>query len=174
MIRGFELAFRAVTGIGLVMEASIGEGAAETLVEEQEEKSDLQALSGEAVGVSAAIALKQSVAFELAQVVAELVQTVVLGRKIKRGENGLVDLLGGPSTHGRTPVQENLQQADDTNIVEADAGIADRADGDGQGEPLEEREVHMHIQRAGLKTSETVSDDLKLLAYGVEVIQSFP
>ena len=70
-------------------------------------------------------------AFQLAQVVAELVQTVVLGRKIERGENGLVDLLGGPSAHGGAPVQENLQQADYTDILEADAGIADRADGDG-------------------------------------------
>src|SRR5215472_16001294 len=136
MIGGFELAFRAVTGVGLVMKASIGEGAAETRVEEQEEKSDVQALGGEAVRVSAAIALMQSVAFQLAQVVAQLVQSVVLGRKIKRGENGLVDLLGGSSTHGRARVQENLQQADDTNIVEANARIADRADGDGQGEPL--------------------------------------
>ena len=36
MIRGFEFAFRPVIGVGLVMEATIGERAAETLVEEQE------------------------------------------------------------------------------------------------------------------------------------------
>ena len=115
------------------------------------------------VGVSAAIALEQSVAFQFAQVVAELVQTVVVGRKIKPGENGLVDLLGGPSAHGRAPVQENLQQADYTDILEADAGIADRADGDGQGEPLEKREVHMHIQRLGLKVGKTIGDCAELL-----------
>ena len=44
-------------------------------------------------------------------------------------------------------MQENLQQADNADILEADAGIADRAGGDGQGEPLEKREVHVHIQR---------------------------
>ena len=64
-------------------------------------------------------------AFQLAQVVAELVQAVVLGGESKRGENGLVDLLGGPAAHGRAPVQENLQQADDTDILDADAGMAD-------------------------------------------------
>jgi len=104
------------------------------------------------------------VAFQLAQVVAELVQAVILGRKIKRGENGWVDLLGGPSAHRRASVQKNLQQADDTDIVNADTGIADGADGEGQGETLEKREVHMHIQSLGLKASEAIGDDLKLLA----------
>jgi hypothetical protein len=36
MIRGFEFAFRPVIGIGLVMEATMGERAAEALVKEQE------------------------------------------------------------------------------------------------------------------------------------------
>ena len=126
VIGSFEFAVRLVLGIRLVMEATVGEWTAEALVEEQEEERDLHALSGEPVGIATAIALEQPVAFQLAQVIAELVQTVSLGRKIKGGENGFVDLLGSPAAHGRAPVQENLQQADDTDVLDTDAGKADR------------------------------------------------
>ena len=84
-----------------------------------------------------------------------------------------MDLLGGPAAHGRASMQENLQQADDTDILDADAGIADRADGNGQGKPLEQREIDVHIQSLGLEAGKAVGNDLKFLTYGVEVIQSF-
>jgi hypothetical protein len=42
-------------------------------VEEQEEERDLNAFGGETIGVAGAVALQQPVAFELAQVVAELI-----------------------------------------------------------------------------------------------------
>jgi hypothetical protein len=38
-------------------------------------------------------------------------------------------------------MQENLAEADDARIVDFDARIADRADGDGQSNPLQERKV---------------------------------
>ena len=58
------------------MKAAVGERATETLVEEQEQERDLDAFGGQPVGVAAAIALEQAVAFEFAQIVAELVQAV--------------------------------------------------------------------------------------------------
>ena len=61
---------------GAVMEAAMGERAAEPFVEEEEEQGYLDTFRGKAVGVSGSIALQQPVAFELAQVVAELVQAV--------------------------------------------------------------------------------------------------
>jgi hypothetical protein len=62
-------------------------------------RSTTCALGGEPISVSATIALEQSVAFQLAQIVAKFVQTVGLGRELKRGEDGVVDLLGGPAAH---------------------------------------------------------------------------
>ena len=174
MIRGFEFAFRPVIGIGLVMEATIGERAAETLVEEQEQERDVHALGGEPIGVSAAVPLEKSMAFQLAQIVAELVEAVGLGRELKGFENGLGNLLGGPTAHGGARVHENLQQTDEAGILDADAGIADSADGDGQSEALQTGKVHMPIQTLSLKASKAVSDDLKLLAHGVQMIESFP
>ena len=91
------------------MEAAVGERAAEALVEEQEQERDVDAFGGEAVGVAAAIAFQQAVAFELAQIVAELVQSVGFGGELERGEDGFVNLFGGPAADGIAAVQENLQ-----------------------------------------------------------------
>ena len=76
---------------------------------------------------------------ELAQVVAELVETVTFIGEMKGGEDGLMDLLGCPAADVSAAMQENLAQADDARIVDFDARIADRADGDGQSDPLQER-----------------------------------
>jgi hypothetical protein len=40
VVRGFELARRLVLGVGLVVEAAVGEGAAEAFVEEEKEEGN--------------------------------------------------------------------------------------------------------------------------------------
>ena len=120
-------------GIGLVVKAAVGQWAAETLVKEQEQQCDLHTFGGEAVGIAGAIALQQPVAFQFAQIVAELVQPVGFGRELERGEDGLMDLFGGPAADGIAAVQEHLQEPDDPSVVDLDAGIADRTDGDRAG-----------------------------------------
>jgi len=50
---------------------------------------------------------------EFAKVVANLVEGVGFGRKLKGGENGLMDLFGGPAAEGRSGMQENFQSAED-------------------------------------------------------------
>jgi len=56
-----------VFGVRFVVEAAVGEGTAEALVEKQEQQRDVHALGGEAIGIATAIALEKSVAFELAK-----------------------------------------------------------------------------------------------------------
>ena len=77
------------------MEEAVGEGATEALVEEQEQERDLHAFVCEPVGITAAIALEKGMTFQLAEVVAELIQAVGVGGKLEHGEYGLMDLLGG-------------------------------------------------------------------------------
>ena len=48
----------------------------------------------------------------------------------------MVDLLGGPAADMTAAMQEDFEQADDAGVVDLDLGIADRADGDRQGEAL--------------------------------------
>src|SRR5207244_2540178 len=57
--------------------------------------------------------------------------------------------------------------------MDFDAGITDRADGDGQSDPLEQGKVHVHIEALRLKTGKAVGDVLKLFPHGIEVIQPF-
>src|SRR5207253_16713 len=51
VVGGFELAGRLVMGVGAVVEAAVGERAAEAFVEEQKKQGDLNPLGGETVGV---------------------------------------------------------------------------------------------------------------------------
>ena len=67
------------------MEQRVGQRSADALVEEDEHGSTF-ALFGEAVTVPSAIALQQAVAFQFAQVVAELVQAVGLADRSKVAE----------------------------------------------------------------------------------------
>ena len=88
---------------------------------------------------------------KLAQVVAQSIEAVSSLGEIEGGEDGLVDLLGGPAADVSAAVQENLEQADDARVVDFDAGIADRSDGIGQGDTLQEREVDVDVEPLRLK-----------------------
>ena len=121
----------------------------------------MNTLWGEAVGVAGSVALKQSVTFELAQIVAQLVQAVSSFGEMEGGEDGLVDLLGGPAADVSAAMQENLEQADDAPVVDFDAGIADRTDGDRQGNALQQREVDVNIEPLGLEAGEAAGDDFE-------------
>ena len=84
VIGGFEFAVWPMRGIGAVMEAAVGQGTAKAFVEEEEQECDLEAFGGEAVGIASAVALQERVAFQLAQIVAELVQAIGFWRKVRK------------------------------------------------------------------------------------------
>src|SRR5258708_13649535 len=107
MVGGFELAVWPVCRVGFVMEAAISERTTKALVEEQEQEGDVQAFCRQAVSVVAAIALEQIVPFQLAQVVAQLVETVSFGGKLERSANCLVNLFFRPAPDRTSLWQEN-------------------------------------------------------------------
>src|ERR1700694_4871945 len=106
-------------------------------MEEQEEQGDLDALWRETVGITGAVALDEAVPFELAQVVTELVEAVGLLREIAAGEDGVMDLPGRPAADLRATVQEDLEQAHNTRLVEFEAGVGARTAGGRAGEVWE-------------------------------------
>ena len=65
MVGGFELAGRLVMGVGTVVKAAVGEGAAKPFVEEQKEQGNLNPFWGETVGVAGAVTLQQAVPLSL-------------------------------------------------------------------------------------------------------------
>ena len=142
-------------------------------MEEQEEERYVNAFGRQAVSVAAAVWLPQWVVFQLAEVVAELVELAALGGELEGGEDCLVDLFGRPAADGTAVLQENLQQPDDPGVMKFDAGITDCADGDGQSDPLQQGKVHMNVAALGLEAGEAISDDLEPFADGVEMIESF-
>src|SRR5208337_1813292 len=161
VIGGFEAAGGTVFGIGAMMEAAVGERSAQPFMEEQEEQRDLDALCGEAVGVARAVALDQSVAPELAQVVAQLVQAIGALGEMEGCERSLVDLLGRPAADVSTAMQEDFEQTDDAHVVDFDAGIAHGADGDRQGDALQQREVGVNVEPLRLEAGEAAGDGLE-------------
>ena len=92
-----------------VVEAAVGQRTAKTFVKEKKEECYLNPLGGEVVGVAGAVALEQTVALELAQIVAQLVEVIGFGGELKGGEDCLVDLSGGPAPDHITAVQQNFE-----------------------------------------------------------------
>ena len=172
MVGGFELAGRLVMGVGAVVEAAVGERAAEAFVEEQKKQGDLNPLGGETVGVAGAVTLQQPVALQLAQVVAQLVEAVGAVGEVEGGEDGVVDLLGRPAADVAAAMEQHFEQADDARVVDLDPGIADRANGDRQGEALQQRKVDVDIEPLRLEAGEAGGDGLEALANGIEMVQS--
>src|SRR5438128_10694353 len=68
-------------------------------------------------------------------------------------------------------MQEDFEQADDAGVVDLDPGIADRADGDRQGEALQQRKVDVNIEPLRLEAGKAIGDGLEALADGIEKIQ---
>jgi len=160
-------------GLGLVVKAAVRQRTAQTFVEEQEQQSHLNTFGCQTVGVTATLALEQTVAFEFAEIVAELVQAVGPWGKLEGGEDGGMNLFGGPAANGIATVQQDLQQADDASVMNLDSRISDGTGSEGQGQPLEQGKVHMDIQALRLKTGEAIRDDLESFPHGVEMIESF-
>src|ERR1700757_2258622 len=69
-------------------------------------------------------------------------------------------------------MQEDFEQADDAGVVDLDPGIADRADGDRQGEALQQRKVDVDIEPLRLEAGKAIGDGLKTLADGIEMEES--
>jgi hypothetical protein len=97
-------------------------------------------------GVAGSVTLQQPVGLDLAQVVTELVEPVGAVGEVEGGEDGVVDLLGSPAADLTTAVQQDLEEADDTRVVDLDSGIADGADGDWKAEALQQRKVDVDVE----------------------------
>jgi hypothetical protein len=76
VIGRFKLAVGSVLGLGLMMKAAIGDGSAQPFMREEKDQGDLNPFRREAIGVAGTVTLQQGMAFDLAQIVAQLVETI--------------------------------------------------------------------------------------------------
>src|ERR1700704_2808410 len=98
-----------VSRVGLMMEAAVFQGTAQSFVEEQKQQRDLEAFAGEAIGVAFAVAVQQCVALDLAEGVAKLIKAVRFLRDREGCEDSLVNLLGGQAAEVAAPMQQHFQ-----------------------------------------------------------------
>jgi hypothetical protein len=171
VIGEFEAAVWPMLRVGPVVKAAVGEGSAQALVEKQQQQCDLNAFSSEEVGVARAVTLEESVSLELAQIVAKLVEAVGVCREMERGDGGLVDFACRPAADVGAGVQKNLEEADDTRVLDFDAGVADRADRNREGDPLQQRKVGVDVEPLGLQTGKPADDALELVADLVQMVE---
>ena len=152
---------------GTTVEESVGQGAADTLVKEDEHQSNPDAFFGELVGVSGSVTREQGMGFELAQVITELGEGVGFGAELEGAEDGFMDLGGAPSTQLGTTVEQDFHQAEHAGVLDLDAGDFAVARGDGKSQTLEQREIDVNIQGLGLELGETVGDPSQSSANGI-------
>src|SRR5260370_29984008 len=100
--------------------------------------------------------------------------TIASLQEAEGGQDGLMDLFGRPATDVRSTVQEDFHQPDDARLVDLDAGIAHRADGDRQGDTLQERKVYVNVEPLGLEGLETAGEGLPFLPPAFEIVQALP
>jgi hypothetical protein len=125
MVGGLEAAVGSVLRIGSMVKAAVGKGTTEPLMEEQKQHRDLDTLEGEAVGITVAVALEQPVPLELSQIVAELIEAVGFIGEVEGRQDGVVDFLRGPTADLSATMQQDFEKADDTCVLDLDAGISD-------------------------------------------------
>src|SRR5262249_39561109 len=106
--------------------------------------------------------IEAPVPLELSQIVAELVEAVGFIGEVEGRQDGVVDFLRGPTADLGATVQQDFEKADDTRVVDLDAGISDGADGDRQGNPLQDWKVDMDVEPLRLEASEAADDGLEL------------
>ncbi len=151
---------------GTTVEESVGQGAADTLVKEDEHQSNPDAFFGGLVGVSGSVRREQGMGFELAQVITELGQGVGFGAELEGGEEGLVDLAGGPSAPLGAAVEQDFHKTEHAGVLDLDAGDFGVARGDGKSQRLEQREIDGNMQGLGPELGETVGDHSQSSANG--------
>ncbi len=141
---------RVWTGFGGWRGGGIGcwPRAADALVEEHEEQGDAGSLVSEAVSITAAVALQQSMGFHFGAG-RSAVESGSNGRGcVEAGKDRLMDVGGAPAQNLGAGVQEHLHRgAQHAGVVDFDAGDFACTGGDGQGQALEEGRIDVDVER---------------------------
>ena len=85
-------------------------------------------------------------AFEFAQVVAELVEAVGFFGELEGLKNNLVNLPGSPAAKAVAGMEQNFKQPDGASLMNLNTGVVDRADADRQADALQQRKVHVNVR----------------------------
>ena len=139
-----------------------------------QEDAEFGAFDGEAVGVGFGHPLNESMQAQLTQIVAQLIEGVVLGLEIVGVHDGLVEAGSGPAAQmAGGPLQERFQQAHQAGVFQFDASDFGLALEDRLSQAGQNVELTMDIEQLGLGVGKAVGDLLETLPHGFPVGQGF-
>ena len=171
VVRRFNLGGNGRGFRGPVVKECIGERAADTLLEQHEERGNFDALGGEPIRVALPLTLKEAVSPQLAHVISELGERI-RGRGDSKGfEHGGMQLGGAPAGELRSAMKKDLHQAKHACVVDLDARHLGAPGGDGLGEALEQREVDMHVEEVRLDARQAIGRGDQFLAERRQLLQ---
>ena len=140
---------------GFGVEEAVSERATER-AGERGRTSGRRTFVGEAMGIVLALGLRSSVGFELAQVVAEVGEGVLVGGELERREEGFMDLPRAPCYELGTTVEENFHPAGHGGVVDLNAGDFAVA---GREEPeAGTAEIDVDIESWGFEGGESIGN----------------
>ena len=136
MISSFDVNGRSRAASGFVVKQGVSQGAADSLVKQDEHGTDADSVFGEPVGVVVVYPLQEAVAFHLAEVVTELIEGVVLGREGKSRLQGLPDVDGTPTGYLWAAVEQHFHESHDAGVLDLNAGYFGLSGDDRKGQSL--------------------------------------
>jgi hypothetical protein len=120
--RRLRACYWAVSGIGLWWKQLLVSGPHKRLWKKRNRSATCTPFVRLLVGVAAAVTFQSAVPFQLPEIVTELVQAIRPGRKLKRGQDGLMNLFGGSTVDRIASVQEHTSWAGRRSVADRDCG----------------------------------------------------
>jgi len=87
-----------------------------------------------------------------------LSERIGTGLEAKGFEKGLMEVMSSPRGDAGSGMNEDFHEADDTGVVDFDSWDFSMAGNDGEGQTLEQREIHMDLESVSFKGGETVGN----------------
>ena len=84
-----------------------------------------------------------------------------------------MNIPGAPGIDGCAGINQDFHQANHAGVMDLNAGDASRALLNRLRQTFQKREVGVHVEPFGLKAGKAIGNDLKALAHGFEILQSF-
>jgi len=153
-------------------EETEGNGAVNSFTQLDEEQGQFVSFLSETVSVAVGNTFDQAVEAQFAEVIADLVEGVVLGFESTLVQDGVAQLGGSPAfemTAGT--LEQNFQEAENALLFQLDAGNFGFALDDGLGQSGQNVQLAMDVEVLGLDGSEAVSDLAETLPHPIPMGQ---
>ena len=150
------------------------EWAEEACAELDQQHAELQADWSQTIAAGLPDTLHQTFRAELAEIIAKLAETVVVGWELMPSDDAGVQLTGGPVVDETARIQHCLQQPDHPIVMQLQAGDAALSDQCWLGQCGKLASIDGTGQQLGLLIKASVIDGSQLLVEQRQVVEATP